>query len=48
MEMINYINNMSIKDFNKLTDSVEKEILSKESYKELKEVENKNRKESEK
>lgn len=40
MEMINYINNMSIKDFNKLTDNVEKEILSKDTYKELKDIEN--------
>ena len=39
LEMIEYINSMSEKDFSKMLDSVEKDILSKETYKELKESE---------
>lgn len=43
LEMIEYINSMSEKDFGKMLDSVEKEILTKDTHKELKE----NEKESE-
>ena len=39
LEMIEYINNMSEKDFSKMLDSVEKDILTKDTYKELKEKE---------
>lgn len=38
-ELIEFLNNMSEKDFSKMLDSVEKEILTEDTYKELKEKE---------
>ena len=40
MEMIKVINSMSQKEFGKLLDDTEKDILTKETYEELKEMEN--------
>lgn len=39
LEMIEYINNMNKKDFCKMLDDVEKDILTKDTYKKLKESE---------
>lgn len=39
LEMIEYINNMDKKDFCKMLDDVEKEVLTKDACKELKEEE---------
>lgn len=37
LEMIDYLNNMDEKGFCKMLDEVDKDVLTKETYKELKE-----------